>query len=472
MVVVIVIERWSVAKQRETALLADDDALAAGGAGDVLGLGLGRAVRLVRVATARATAVELDAGAGAGDAVAFAGAARRGAGHDGRRGRRVGAARAAGAERGHVGLVVAVILGVVVVVLGVVLLVGDLVTGELGGQLLDGGVGESFAADGAGLMRLHGLRVHDARRGEGATLGDVGLAGAARVAGRRSGGLGGGLGGGDVEGVELAAGGGLDDVLAGRVVGDVVAVDDVVVPVALALLEGGAGEAELALPGAGLAGVLGEGELAVVAVPVADQVNGLAGSSGAEGKVELDGGMSTGDDERIAKMDGIGIGIMHPPSRSPPSIDGHGDTAEEGAWKRYRRVERERVGRRDEELAGAFVQKWSVRFAESDGAGPGEGDARMRRWRGRDGVGRAGASARAQAQALAVASRRQQIAVRRPARRPIAAGVAEIITAVSRGPSRRKQLLRGESTVQYSAVGTGRARARRDDRACYTTCPL
>ena len=71
----------------------------------------------------------------------------------------------------------------------------------------------------------------------------------------------------DVEDVELAASGGLGDGLAGWVVGDVVAVNDVVVPVALALLQSAALEAKGTLPATGLAGVLGKRELAVVVVP-------------------------------------------------------------------------------------------------------------------------------------------------------------------------------------------------------------
>jgi hypothetical protein len=56
-------------------------------------------------------------------------------------------------------------------------------------------------------------------------------------------------------------------VVLGGVVRDVVAVNDVVVPVALALLECGAVELEASSPATGLLGVLGERELALVAVP-------------------------------------------------------------------------------------------------------------------------------------------------------------------------------------------------------------
>jgi len=59
----------------------------------------------------------------------------------------------------------------------------------------------------------------------------------------------------DVEDVELAAGGGLGRVVLGRVVGNVVPVDDVVVPVALALLESAILEFEAAEPSAGFLGI-------------------------------------------------------------------------------------------------------------------------------------------------------------------------------------------------------------------------
>ena len=76
--------------------------MATSGAALVVILRLTAALGAVRVPASRATTVELDARAGAGDAVALAGAARRSAG-DGARGRRVAAARAAGAERWDVG---------------------------------------------------------------------------------------------------------------------------------------------------------------------------------------------------------------------------------------------------------------------------------------------------------------------------------------------------------------------------------
>jgi len=109
------------------------------------------------------------------------------------------------------------------------------------------------------------------------------------------GGLGRGLAGlalgGDVEDVQLAAGGGLNGRLLAGVVRDMVAVDDVVVPVALAGLEGGALEAESAFPRAGLGRglVLGQGELPGVAVPRTEEVDGLDAGGNAERERQLDG---------------------------------------------------------------------------------------------------------------------------------------------------------------------------------------
>jgi len=114
------------------------------------------------------------------------------------------------------------------------------------------------------------------------------------LSGRWGGGGGGRLGDGDVEHVELAAGGGLGGELAGGIVRDVVAVDDVVVPVPLALLQSGALEAESALPAARLGGVLGERELAIVVVPRAEEMDGLDVRGGAESEVELDSGHCDG----------------------------------------------------------------------------------------------------------------------------------------------------------------------------------
>ncbi len=204
-------------------LRADDDALAAGGAGLVgVLVGVGGA-RVVRGAAAGAAAVELDAVAGARDAEAVAGAAGADGGDAG--GARAGAARRR--ERRDVGRDIGV---VVRLVLGVVLLglFGvDGGGGEAAGELLDGRVvGVVGGGQVARLVGLDGLGRDDLVRRERAALGDVGRR-AARVAlaGRRLGRA--GLACGDVEDVQVAAGGGLGGELAGRVVRGEVAIDDV-----------------------------------------------------------------------------------------------------------------------------------------------------------------------------------------------------------------------------------------------------
>lgn len=98
-----------------------------------------------------------------------------------------------------------------------------------------------------------------------------------------------GLATGDIEDVKLAAGGGLDGVLDGRIVRDVVTIHDIVVPVAATQLQHGGLETELAQPGTGLV-LGGQGQLARVVVPRADQVDGLNVGRGAQGKLELNGG--------------------------------------------------------------------------------------------------------------------------------------------------------------------------------------
>lgn len=138
-------------------------------------------------------------------------------------------------------------------------------------------------------MGFLGHRGLDLGRAEGAALWDVGNA-ARSACGLVGGSGGGGLARWDVEDVKLAASGGLDDGVACGIVRDVVAVNDVVVPVALALLQGLALEAESALPASGFGGILGERELTVVVVPGAEQVDGLAVGGSAESEVELDGG--------------------------------------------------------------------------------------------------------------------------------------------------------------------------------------
>jgi len=68
----------------------------------------------------------------------------------------------------------------------------------------------------------------------------------------------------------------------------VVAVDDVVVPVALALFQRAVLELEAPEPAAALLWVLGERELAGVVVPGAEEMHGFAVGGCAEREVELD----------------------------------------------------------------------------------------------------------------------------------------------------------------------------------------
>jgi len=70
---------------------------------------------------------------------------------------------------------------------------------------------------------------------------------------------------------------------------NVVAIDDVVVPVSLTLLES-ALEFEVADPAAGFLGVLRERKLPCIVVPGAEKVDSLAIGRGAESEVELDRG--------------------------------------------------------------------------------------------------------------------------------------------------------------------------------------
>lgn len=263
-------------------LVADDNALAAGCLLLLLvvGLVLGGAVLGIAVAAAGAAAVEPDAVALAGDAVAFAGAARAG-GADAGWGAGVGAA--AGGQGWDIGVVIGLELRVFF------LLVGFLEVGlsEARGEGFEGGLVVLGVDHLAGLVWALGTWGSDARGRERAALGDGGARNAAR--GTRAGGSGGGRLG-DVEDVEVAAGGGLGGEFTGRVVADVVTVNDVVVPVSLTLLESGALELELTDPAAGLLGVLGKRKLALIAVPGTEKMDGLAARGGAEREVELDSG--------------------------------------------------------------------------------------------------------------------------------------------------------------------------------------
>lgn len=293
----------------------DNDSVAAAGVGVdglivvlLLGLVEDRGAVGVGLTAAGTATVELDALALAGDAVPLtcAGAAVRvgsAVAREGRAGRRgVGAVRerGAGGRHGRGAEVGDDIVDVSVAKAGA----------ELVNLILVVVVG---VQDVLGRVGRHGLGSLDLRNGQGAALGDVdgqrlarglgrGLGGLAvlvlgrRVARRalaaglvrrgRLGGLGRGLGGvgGDIEDVQLTAGGGLDGGLNAGVVGDVVAIDDVVVPVALAGFESRGLEAESSLPGAGLGRrlVLGEGKLALVPVPGAEKMNGLDTGGDAE----------------------------------------------------------------------------------------------------------------------------------------------------------------------------------------------
>jgi len=259
-------------------LAADDDAVAAGAALDVLVLRLGGGAGVVNEGAAGAAAVEADALALAGDAVALAGArgaVRGGGAVAGLVGviRAVGEGRADGGDGGSGGTEVGD---------EVLLVVVDAGGSEAGRELLLVKVVVDDLAGGRGVDGLGGLDLGD---GKGAALGDLGagrLGGGGGLAGR---GLGGG-GLGDIKDVQGAAGGGLDGGLLRGVVGDVVTIDDVVVPVALAGLESGGLEAEGALPRAGLGGglVLGERELAGVVVPRAEEMDGL--DAGGDTEVE------------------------------------------------------------------------------------------------------------------------------------------------------------------------------------------
>jgi hypothetical protein len=264
-------------------LSADDNTLAAGGLVLVDVLVLGRAVgRVIRVSAAGASAVEPDAVTGAGDAEAFARAAA-GAGADAARRRRVGRA---GSERWDIRLLIGIVVGLV---LGLV--VGDGLVRELVGEGLEGSLVVLAVDDLASLVGTFGPGSDDPGGRQRAALGDRGSADAAGVAGGLLGRRG-GLGGlsWDIEDVELAASGGLGGVLLGGIVGNVVAVNDVVVPVSLTLLQGSALEFEAADPSAVLLGVLGKGKLSGVVVPGAEQVHGLAVVGSAESEVELDSG--------------------------------------------------------------------------------------------------------------------------------------------------------------------------------------
>jgi len=84
----------------------------------------------------------------------------------------------------------------------------------------------------------------------------------------------------------LDACGWLDSGVLCWVVGDMVAINDIVVPISLTGLEGGSLEFECSLPGTGLGGslVLGKRKLAGVVVPRPEKMDGLAAGRSAESK--------------------------------------------------------------------------------------------------------------------------------------------------------------------------------------------
>jgi len=156
-------------------LRADQNTLPARSLGLIRILILGRAVRrIVTVSTARPAAVEPDTVATTGDAVAFARAAGASGAHAGRR-RAVGGARR---KRGHIRVVVRIVLGDG----GSRRSGGDGLAREAAGQRLEGSLIVLGIDDLAGLVRALWAGRNDAGGRERAALGDRGGADAARVA--------------------------------------------------------------------------------------------------------------------------------------------------------------------------------------------------------------------------------------------------------------------------------------------------
>jgi len=215
----------------------------------LLGVGAGLAV----VTAAGAAAVKLDAVAGTGDAIALTGAARRTRGNAGW----AGAVGAAGAGEGwDIRVNIRIVIGLLI----------DVGVAEAGGELIDGGLVVALGDDAGGLDWVVWLGALDVGGGDTAAMGNV-LGGAARGA---LGVPGGGLAGASwhIEDVELALGGWLKNGLLGWVMCAVVPIHDVVVPVALTLLESATSEAESASPVTSRLGrVDRERKLTLVVVP-------------------------------------------------------------------------------------------------------------------------------------------------------------------------------------------------------------
>jgi hypothetical protein len=255
--------------------VANDNALAAGGAGDIVVFAVIRGARgLLRVAADGTAAVKLDAVALAGDAVALAGADGRGAVvaacWDGR-----GARGDIRPNEGRSRVVVGVVEGG---------------SRKARGELLNGGRLAVVSLDYVtGLVGLDWLGRLDLRGAEGAALGNLWLGGLGGLAGPLLG-LGGRFAGRDIEDVQVTAGRGLDGRGLRAIVHDMVAIDNIIVPVSLARLDGSL-EAESSLPAAGLGWclVLGEGELTAIVVPRAKKVDSLDAGGDAKRERKLHG---------------------------------------------------------------------------------------------------------------------------------------------------------------------------------------
>jgi hypothetical protein len=257
--------------------------VAAGSAALVAGLFIRWAALGVGVSAACSTAVELDAVARAGDTVAFAWA-------DAGRARDAGWAGAGGAAGAGQGWNVRVDVGVVirwvfVVEVGISKALGEFINGNIAVTLNNMG----------GLNWVVWLWGLDLRWGAWAADWDFSgnTAGAARAALLGAWGL--GLGSWDIENVELALGGWLEDGLVGWVVCAVVPIHDVVVPVSLTGLHGASSEAEGASPvTSGLGRSARKGKLALVVVPWSEEMDCFALWGGSEGEFELNGGHDDG----------------------------------------------------------------------------------------------------------------------------------------------------------------------------------
>jgi hypothetical protein len=143
--------------------------------------------------------------------------------------------------------------------------------------LVLGGVGRALAARGRLVRRWLGWGL-GRRRWLGGRLGRW------RAVGRRLVRV-----GGNVKNVQLTASGGLDGWGDAGVVGNMVTIDDIVVPVSLASLKSWVLESKGALPGARLGGglVLGERELTDVTVPRAEKMDSLNARGDAERERKL-----------------------------------------------------------------------------------------------------------------------------------------------------------------------------------------